>query len=190
MGRMGMIAVVILGLEGYSFYGISPVIFLAFCLGVGSERCVSMRAKVVPLVVLVLLYPVFLQTAWSAEEDIVEYRKDNMNLVKGHMGSLVALVKGKVSYTDHIPMHAAGLAQAARMGPQAFKDKAMAGKTTAKGTIWSEADKFDEAMDNFIMHATALEKASLSQDRAAIQVALGQVGKSCKTCHDAFREKK
>ena len=91
---------------------------------------------------------------------------------------------------DHAAVHATGLAEAARMSPHAFKDKALAGKTTAKETIWSDPDAFGKEMDTFIMQANALKKAALDQDKSAMQVALGKVGKSCKFCHDTFREKK
>ena len=149
-----------------------------------------MKLKVVALAAVVFVCPAFAQIAWSAEEDVVAYRKNNMTILKGHMGSLVALVKGQVSYEGHAAIHATGLAEAARMSPHAFKDKALTGKTTVKETVWSDPDAFSKEMKAFIVQADALKKAALDQDKSAMQVALGKVGKSCKSCHDAFREKK
>ena len=56
---------------------------------------VEMKLKVASLAIAVFVGPAFVQAAWSAEEDVVAYRKSNMTLLKGHMGSLVALVKEK-----------------------------------------------------------------------------------------------
>lgn len=126
----------------------------------------------------------------ASEKDVINYRKHNMEIVGAHMNSIVAVIKEQVTHRDHLTVHANGLAAAARMSAAAFKEKTGGGDTTAKDTIWSDSAKFDEAMQMLLTSTTALEKAASSGDIASVQAAIGDVGKSCKNCHDSFRVKK
>jgi cytochrome c556 len=58
-------------------------------------------------------------------------------------------------------------------------------KTRAKQDIWLKPAAFKAEVDAFV---AALEAASAAaDDRAAYDVAMGSVKKSCSSCHDAFR---
>jgi cytochrome c556 len=62
-----------------------------------------------------------------------------------------------------------------------------AGKTQALPEIWSKPEEFKAAMKMFSDAAPQLQAAADKGDVAAIQRAFGEVGKSCKNCHEKFR---
>jgi cytochrome c556 len=62
-----------------------------------------------------------------------------------------------------------------------------AGKTRALGDIWTKPQDFAAAQKLFSDSAPKLLAAAKSKDAAAVQSSFGEVGKSCKGCHDAFR---
>lgn len=64
-----------------------------------------------------------------------------------------------------------------------------AGKTRALEDIWTKPTEFKAAMKMFSDAAPKLNAAATAGDVAAIRTAFGDVGKSCKNCHDQFRSK-
>lgn len=61
------------------------------------------------------------------------------------------------------------------------------GKTDAKAEIWQQPTEFAEGHRNFRAAATAFRQAAQGSDVAAIKAAAGDLGKTCKSCHDRFR---
>lgn len=64
-----------------------------------------------------------------------------------------------------------------------------AGKTRALPEIWTKPTEFKAAIKMFSDAAPKLQAAANAGDVAAIKAAFGDVGKSCKNCHDQFRAK-
>ena len=62
-----------------------------------------------------------------------------------------------------------------------------AGKTQARAEIWTKPADFKAAMKLFSDAAPKLQTAAASGDAAAIKTAFGDVGKTCKNCHEKFR---
>lgn len=62
-----------------------------------------------------------------------------------------------------------------------------AGKTQALAEIWAKPAEFKAAMKLFSDAAPKLQTAADSGDAAAIKTAFGDVGKTCKNCHETFR---
>ena len=62
-----------------------------------------------------------------------------------------------------------------------------AGKTRALPEIWAKPDDFLAAQKVFSDAAPKLLAAANASDVAGVKAAFGEVGKSCKNCHDAFR---
>ncbi len=58
----------------------------------------------------------------------------------------------------------------------------------AKNEIWLQWDKFVGAIQSFDNAAQALIKASAAEDPRAIRGAFRDMTKSCKSCHQQFRE--
>lgn len=62
------------------------------------------------------------------------------------------------------------------------------GKTEAKAEIWQKPQDFAAKTRNFQQAAKRFQAAAQGNDLAAIRAAHGDLGKSCKACHDLYRE--
>jgi cytochrome c556 len=60
-------------------------------------------------------------------------------------------------------------------------------ETRAKAEIWSDPQQFEAAQKLFAQAAAKLDTSAASGDIAAVKAQFGEVGKSCKNCHDTFR---
>jgi len=60
-------------------------------------------------------------------------------------------------------------------------------KTRAKAEIWSKPQDFEAAQKLFAEQAKKLHTAAAGGNVAAVKAQFGEVGKSCKNCHDNFR---
>lgn len=130
--------------------------------------------------------------ASAADEDaVVKFRKNNMEIVGGAMHNIVAQLKGEAPVKDQIAAYAAIMADAAKLSPAAFKDKAMGmeERTTAKEDIWANWDKFEGGLQKFETETAKLAQVAASGDMGAVGAQLQEVGKTCKGCHDNFRKK-
>jgi cytochrome c556 len=63
------------------------------------------------------------------------------------------------------------------------------GKTHAKAEIWQKPDDFAAKARDLETAAAAFKTAAAGNDVAAIRAAQGNLGKSCKACHDLYRRK-
>jgi cytochrome c556 len=68
-------------------------------------------------------------------------------------------------------------------------DKAPDAETRAKPEIWSEPEKFKQALDRFQAEAIKLVEASKVGSLDAVRPVFGGVAKACGACHDTFRTK-
>jgi cytochrome c556 len=64
-----------------------------------------------------------------------------------------------------------------------------AGKTQALAEIWTKPEEFQAAMKKFSDSAPKLYAAANANDVAGVKAAFGDVGQSCKNCHQTFRAK-
>jgi cytochrome c556 len=60
--------------------------------------------------------------------------------------------------------------------------------TTAGSAVFSDATQFRVRCDEFAREASLLAKVAAGTDRAAITDQFAKVAKTCKGCHDKFRE--
>lgn len=63
------------------------------------------------------------------------------------------------------------------------------GKTHARAEIWQKPADFKAKADAFAKSAVAFQAAARGGDLSAIRAAQGDLGKSCKACHDFYRHK-
>src|SRR5690606_19288666 len=131
----------------------------------------------------------FSATVW-VDDAIVKYRQSQMSALGGHMSSIAAVVKKEVPYTDHLAAHAQGLAATAAFTKAVFKEKALNDKSTSKPEIWSDWDRLAKRADALEAAAAQLAKAVEANDQGAVRKYVGEVGKSCKGCHDDFKMKR
>jgi len=126
--------------------------------------------------------------AQAGEEDLVKYRKSLMEVIGGHMHAAAAIMKGEVPYKGELAYHADGLAAAAPKVAPAFETKAMSSKSESLPEIWDNWADFEKAAKKFETTSAQFSKAAAGGDMAAMGAALGELGKSCKGCHDDFVE--
>ena len=62
------------------------------------------------------------------------------------------------------------------------------GKTGAKPEIWKNQKDFAAKLAGWQQASAALDPAAKSGNGSAIQGAFGDLGKSCKACHDTYRK--
>ena len=63
------------------------------------------------------------------------------------------------------------------------------GRTDAKAEIWQKPEDFAAKARDFEAAAAAFKTAAQGGEVAAIRTAQANLGKSCKACHDLYREK-
>ena len=83
--------------------------------------------------------------------------------------------------------------QLAKLAPQAIGWFAPGtgpdvGKTHAKAEIWSKRADFEAGMKNFQNAALTFQQAAQGGDLAAIKDAHANLGKTCKSCHERFKQ--
>lgn len=61
------------------------------------------------------------------------------------------------------------------------------GKTRAKAEIWQKPDDFAKKMKAMQTEAQRFNAAAQGNDAAAVITAQGELGKTCKACHDDYR---
>ncbi len=59
--------------------------------------------------------------------------------------------------------------------------------THAKPEVWQEASKFKAAQDEYLTKVNQLVAAAQSGDLGVVRTAVDTVQKSCKSCHDTYR---
>lgn len=132
--------------------------------------------------------PAYAQQA-PKPEDQIRYRQSIMNVIGRQFGMLAAMAKGEVPYNKEAAVKAAGLVEtlsslpAPLFGPGLDKGA----PTKASQKIWSEPDKFKAALEK--MQGEVKKLPGAAGDPAALKTVAGDVGKTCKGCHDDYREK-
>jgi cytochrome c556 len=122
-------------------------------------------------------------------EDAIKYRQGVFNAVKWHFGTMGEVVKGNQDYNaEDFARRAEIVAQLSKMTLEGFVAGSYEGDTDALPAIEQNWDKFEGGMNKFTETAEALAVAAQSGDLAQIRPAFGEVGKTCKGCHDNFKD--
>lgn len=124
------------------------------------------------------------------DNSAVQNRQMLMDGIGGAMGTLGCYLKGQCDLPDPVLRNLAnGIAFAAASGPAAFEPKTMGAtvKTTATEKVWSDWDDFSGRFPE--LKEAALAMAAAAGDKSAMGAAMGNLGKTCKGCHDTYRSK-
>ena len=122
-------------------------------------------------------------------EGAIKYRKSVMTAVRGHMGAMAGILKGSGNKAD-LSTHADAMAALTKIAAGGFPPGSDFGDTTALPVIWEKPEDFAMAMKAFQDAAANVATVAKGGDMAAFGQAFGGLGKSCKGCHENFREKK
>ncbi len=122
---------------------------------------------------------------------IMNVRHEGMEEIGDAMKPLAAAMKSDAPNLDIVRTHAATIARLAPevsgwFPPGTGPD---VGKTDAKAEIWQKPEDFAAKTRDFQQAAQAFNTAAQGSDVAAIKGAFGNLGKSCKACHDPYRAK-
>jgi cytochrome c556 len=131
----------------------------------------------------------FAQQAKPAAE--IEYRQSAFIVMARSFGLLGAMANDKMPYDAKKAAEAADVLAVVHPLPfTAFGPGTDKGaKTEAKPVIWQKTDEFNRDTEAMKTEMPKLVAAARSGDPAALKAAFGPTGKTCKTCHDSFKEK-
>lgn len=127
----------------------------------------------------------------------IQARQGMMQVYSFNLGILAAMAKGNRDYdakaatTAANNLNLAAMMDNAAMWPQGsdLTNKDLTVKTTAKKEAWTTWPKIGEKQDIFKKAAATMADAA-GGGLDSLRGAIGDVGKSCKGCHDDFRAKK
>ena len=122
-------------------------------------------------------------------EDAVKYRQSAMFVMANHFGRIGAMVNGRAPYdAATAAANADVVATMSRMPFIAYVDGTPgSGKGGASPKIWSDRAGFDAAAKKMQDEVAKLATASKANSLDSLKAAFGEVGKTCKGCHDEYR---
>lgn len=121
--------------------------------------------------------------------EAVEYRKGIFKAVKWQFGPIADMVKGKQDFNaEEMASRATNLAALSKMPLDGFRAGTYASATSALPVIEEKWDDFAGLMGKFETNTAALAEAAQSGDLKQIKPAFIQVAKTCKSCHDQYKD--
>lgn len=144
------------------------------------------------LIALIALGP--LAAYAGPAEDTVKARRAYFKLVGANMGPLAGMAKGEIDYdAAAAETHAKNLAllssyDARHLLMPGTSNEDVPGETRALPKIWTDFDGFKGKYGDFVKAVDALQSQA-GAGREALGPALGQLGGTCKGCHDNYRAK-
>ncbi|MBT9492439.1 MAG: cytochrome c [Paucibacter sp.] len=126
---------------------------------------------------------------FAKPEDAVKYRKAAFTVMGNHFGRISAMAQGKVPFdAAAATANAEIVAMMAALPFSAFPEGTSGTeKGTPKAKVWTERAKFDEGAKAMQAETIKLVAAAKSNNLDALKAAVGNTGKTCKSCHDSFR---
>lgn len=154
--------------------------------------------RIARIAVLAAALPLTAQ-AQAKSEEAIRARQSIMRVVALNFGPLGKMGSGDVPFSRDLFQANAGRIEAVwAMNPAHYfvagSDTPVAGAkiasfTDARPEIWSMPDAFKAAYERASQAVKGLAEAAKSGDEKAMRAAAGDLGKSCKGCHDDFRSK-
>jgi len=128
---------------------------------------------------------------FAKPDDAVKYRQGSFRLLGTHFGRLSAMAQGKVPFDAKAAAeNAEVMTMMSRLAFTAFPESsAVVEGTKAKPQVWAERPKFDESATTMQTAVMKLTAATRGGNFDEIKAAAGEAGKSCKACHDSYKEK-
>jgi cytochrome c556 len=147
----------------------------------------SLSSILIAAATLVTALPAAAQ--FAKPEDAIKYRKAGMTVMAAHFGRVAGMAQGKIPFDAKVAAQNAEVAAFMSALPFAgFGPGTDKGDTKAKAEIWAEMDKFNAGAKKMQDEMAKLNVAAKSGNLDAIKAAAGEVGKTCKGCHDDYRK--
>ncbi len=136
-----------------------------------------------------LALPAAAQSQFKKPEDAIKYRKSALTVIGAHFGRIGNMVNNRAPYDAKAAAEDAEIVAAMSQLPfSAFEPGTDKGETRAKPQIWSESDKFRAAARKMQEDTAKLAAVAKTGNLDSLKVAFGEAGKTCKNCHDSYRE--
>ena len=119
-------------------------------------------------------------TSQASDEDYTKYRQLVMKSLKANLSASAMILKGQVK--GNLSAHAAAVANDGVALEHVFPEGSDLGDTDAKATIWEKPQAFKK-------HIAKFKQVTARFGEEPTMKNLGAVGKGCKSCHKAYREK-
>jgi Cytochrome c556 len=127
---------------------------------------------------------------FAKPEDAVKYRQSALYVMGQHFGRIGAMVNGRAPYDPKAALASAEVVAFVSHLPWAgFTPDSDMISPKAKPEIWKEPAKFQAAHERLTGDTAKLLAAAKTNDIANLKAAFGPAAQSCKSCHDAFRNK-
>jgi cytochrome c556 len=122
---------------------------------------------------------------------LMKQRHDNYEKIGDAMKAVTEQLRGDSPDLAQVRQHAGAIAQLAPQVRSWFPAGTGpdVGRTHAKAEIWTNPEDFAAKARAFNDAAQKFNAAAQGSDIAAIKSAHADLGKSCKACHDLYREK-
>lgn len=141
------------------------------------------------LAAAVVLSSVPAMAQFQKPEDAAKYRQGALTVMGSHFGRLGAMVSGKVPFDAKLAQDNAAVVEFMSKLPWAgFTADSQGVKSKAKPDVWSDKAKFDQGAEKMMTEVSKLNAAAKTGNLDALKAAFGETAKTCKACHDAFRE--
>ncbi len=125
---------------------------------------------------------------FAKPQDAVKYRQAALTVMASHFSRMQPVVRGQAPYdAAQIKANVDILKTLAALPWAGFGPGTEGGD--AKPEVWSNAADFKDKQQRLIDNVGKLSAAADSGDLAKVRAAFGDVGASCKACHDVYRKK-
>ncbi|HEX7437545.1 MAG TPA: cytochrome c [Caldimonas sp.] len=147
----------------------------------------SLSLALIPLVAALTALPAAAQ--FAKPEDAIKYRRSALTVMGAHFGRVAAMANGRVPFDAKAVAENAEIATFMSKLPYAgFVEGSDKGDTKAEPKIWAEKDKFNAAATKMQEEMAKLNVVAKTGNIDVIKAAVGETGKACKACHDAYRK--
>ncbi|AKQ56203.1 c-type cytochrome [Bordetella hinzii] len=125
---------------------------------------------------------------FAKPQDAVKYRQAALTVMASHFSRMQPVVRGQAPYdAAQIKANVDILKTLAALPWAGFGPGTEGGD--AKPEVWSNAADFKDKQQRLVDNVGKLSAAADSGDLAKVRAAFGDVGASCKACHDVYRKK-
>lgn len=126
---------------------------------------------------------------FAKPEDAIKYRQSALTLIASHFGRMQPVIKGQAPYDKAQIKANVDLLKSLSTLPWAGFGPGTEGGA-ARPEVWSDAAGFKQKQQAFEANVVKLSAAADAGDLDKLRAAFGDVGASCKACHDVYRAKK
>jgi cytochrome c556 len=147
------------------------------------------RSTVAAIAVLAAAVSLPAAAQFQKPEDAVKYRQSGMFVMANHFGRIGAMVNGRAPYDAAVATRNAELVATLAQLPFAgfVEGTASTEKGRANAAVWSKRGEFDGGAKKMQEEVAKLVAAAKTNNLDNLKGAFGEVGKTCKGCHDNFR---